>query len=206
MNLVPKLIVFTAPSGAGKTTIVMHLLKVRPDLAFSISATTRSPRFDEINALHYYFLTAAEFRRKIDEDDFVEYEEVYENQFYGTMKSEVDRLLELNKSVLFDIDVKGAVNIKKHYGDRCLTIFVKPPNPEVLIDRLRKRRTEDDESLQKRIARAREELTYERKFDITIVNDNLETALQEAETIVATFIEQGTEGLKSINYGNGYHS
>lgn len=191
----PKLIVFTAPSGAGKTTLVMHLMKVRSDLAFSISGTTRSPRFDEINGMHYYFLSNTEFKKKIAEGDFIEYEEVYENQFYGTMKSEVERLLGLGKNVLFDIDVKGAVNIKKYYGDRCLTIFVKPPSPEILIDRLKNRKTEDEESLKKRIARAQEELTYERKFDITIVNDNLEIALQETADIVDKFIKYGIDGI-----------
>ena len=189
----PKLIVFTAPSGAGKTTLVMHLMKVRNDLAFSISGTTRSPRYDEVNGMHYYFLSSTEFKKKIDEGDFIEFEEVYSNQFYGTMKSEVERLLNLGKNVLFDIDVKGAVNIKKYYGDRCLTVFVRPPSPEVLIDRLKNRKTEDEESLKKRIARAREELTYESKFDVTIINDDLQTAMRETEEIVDKFIQFGID-------------
>ena len=172
----PKLIVFTAPSGAGKTTLVMHLMKVRNDLAFSISGTTRSPRYDEVNGMHYYFLSSTEFKKKIDEGDFIEFEEV-----------------NLGKNVLFDIDVKGAVNIKKYYGDRCLTVFVRPPSPEVLIDRLKNRKTEDEESLKKRIARAREELTYESKFDVTIINDDLQTAMRETEEIVDKFIQFGID-------------
>ena len=191
----PKLIVFTAPSGAGKTTLVQHLLKVRNDLAFSISATTRSPRYGEHNGMHYYFLTNTEFNKKIDDGDFIEYEEVYENQYYGTMKSKVEELLAMGKNVLFDIDVKGAVNIKKYYGDRCLTIFVKPPSEEVLFDRLRGRKTEDDDSLKKRISRAREELTYERKFDLSITNDDLQTALLETEQVVDKFIRLGIDSI-----------
>lgn len=198
----PKLVIFTAPSGAGKTTIVKHLLKVRDDLAFSISACTRPQRYGEVNGLDYYFLSTAEFKRKVSLGEFVEYEEVYENQFYGTLKSEVDRLTALDKNVIFDIDVRGAVNIKKYYGDKALTVFVAPPNAEILFERLRARKTEDEESLRKRITRAREELTYERKFDVTLINNDLETALKEAETIVDTFLSSGFEGLKKLSYGN----
>jgi guanylate kinase len=201
----PKLIIFTAPSGAGKTTIVKHLLKVRNDLAFSISACTRTQRYGEVNGMDYYFLSVAEFKKRVAEGDFVEWEEVYENQFYGTLTPEVDRLLNLGKNVVFDIDVKGAVNIKKHYQERALTVFVKPPSPEALFERLKGRKTEDEDSLKKRIARAREELTYERKFDVTLINNDLETALKEAELIVETFINEGQDGLKQLNHGNGYH-
>jgi guanylate kinase len=198
----PKLIIFTAPSGAGKTTIVKHLLKVREDLAFSISACTRSQRYGEVNGLDYYFLSVEEFKRKVSAGDFVEYEEVYENQFYGTLKAEIDRLKSLGKNVIFDIDVKGAVNIKKFYGDEALTVFVSPPSPEVLFERLKSRKTEDEESLKKRIARARIELGYEKKFDVTLINNDLETALNEAEMIVNTFLSAGFEGLKKQKYGN----
>jgi guanylate kinase len=201
----PKLVIFTAPSGAGKTTIVKHLLKVRDDLAFSISACTRPQRYGEVNGLDYYFLSTAEFKRKVSLGEFVEYEEVYANQFYGTLKSEVDRLTALDKNVIFDIDVRGAVNIKKYYGDKALTVFVAPPNAEILFERLRARKTEDEESLRKRITRAREELTYERKFDVTLINNDLETALKEAETIVDTFLSSGFEGLKKLSYGNFNH-
>jgi len=201
----PKLIIFTAPSGAGKTTIVKHLLKARNDLAFSISACTRTQRYAEVNGMDYYFLSVAEFKKRVAEGNFVEWEEVYENQFYGTLKPEVNRLLNLGKNVIFDIDVKGAVNIKKYYAERALTIFVKPPSPEALFERLKGRKTEDEDSLKKRIARAREELTYERKFDVTLINNDLETALKEAELIVETFINEGREGLKQLKHGNGHH-
>lgn len=201
----PKLIIFTAPSGAGKTTIVKHLLKVREDLAFSISACTRSQRYGEVNGLDYYFLSVEEFKRKVSAGDFVEYEEVYENQYYGTLKSEIERLKSLGKNVIFDIDVKGAVNIKKFYGDEALTVFVSPPSPEVLFERLKSRKTEDEESLRKRIARARIELGYENKFDVTLINNDLETALNDAEMIVNTFLSEGVEGLKKNRYGNFNH-
>ena len=201
----PKLIIFTAPSGAGKTTIVKHLLKVREDLAFSISACTRSQRYGEVNGLDYYFLSVEEFKRKVSAGDFVEYEEVYENQFYGTLKAEIERLKSLGKSVIFDIDVKGALNIKKFYGDEALTGFVSPPSPEVLFERLKSRKTEDEESLRKRIARARIELGYENKFDVTLINNDLETALNDAEMIVNTFLSEGVGGLKKNRYGNFNH-
>ena len=201
----PILIIFTAPSGAGKTTIVKHLLKVREDLAFSISACTRSQRYGEVNGLDYYFLSVEEFKRKVSAGDFVEYEEVYENQFYGTLKAEIERLKSLGKNVIFDIDVKGAVNIKKFYGEEALTVFVSPPSPEVLFERLKSRKTEDEESLRKRIARARIELGYENKFDVTLINNDLETALNDAEMIVNTFLSEGVEGLKKNRYGNFNH-
>jgi len=187
----PKLIIFTAPSGAGKTTLVRHLFKVRDDIAFSISATTRHPRYEEVNGRDYFFLTETEFRKKIEEKDFLEWEEVYEGQLYGTMKSQVDMHLAMGKSVIFDIDVKGAVNIQKHYPNISLSIFVKPPTPQILTERLKNRKTEDEESIKKRINRARHELTFERKFDISLVNDDLQTALKEAETIVDQFIKTG---------------
>ena len=183
-----KLIIFTAPSGAGKTTIVRHLLKVRDDIAFSISACTRTPRYGEVNGMDYYFMNAEEFKRKIANEQFVEFEEVYENQYYGTLKSEINRLWDAGKNVLFDVDVKGALAVKRKYGDKALAVFVKPPSFEILKQRLTSRKTEDDASLRKRINRVREEMTYERYFDITVVNDELSVALQEAELIVDNFL------------------
>lgn len=183
-----KLIIFTAPSGAGKTTIVRHLLKKRRDVSFSISACTRPPRHGEVNGMDYYFLHADEFKRKVEAGDFVEYEEVYDNQFYGTLRSEINRLWAEGKHVLFDIDVKGALSIKRAFGERALSIFVKPPSFETLKQRLINRRTEDEASLRKRIRRVKEEMTYERHFDVTLVNNDLETALKEAERLVSDFL------------------
>ncbi|MCB0704986.1 MAG: guanylate kinase [Saprospiraceae bacterium] len=183
-----KLIVITAPSGAGKTTIVHHLLNTIDELAFSVSATSRAPRPHEEDGRDYYFLSFDEFSRRIEAGDFLEWEEVYENQFYGTLKSELERIWALGKHIIFDIDVKGALNIQSHYPGRCLTIFVKPPSKEILFDRLRKRRTESAASLKKRISRAEEELTYEPYFDDTLINDVLEIALTEAEQKVNAFL------------------
>lgn len=183
-----KLIIFTAPSGAGKTTIVRHLLKTRRDISFSISACTRPPRHGEVNGMDYYFLSTEEFKRKLQQGDFVEHEEVYENQFYGTLKSEIERLWAEGKHVLFDIDVKGALSIKRAFGGQALSIFVKPPSFETLKQRLINRRTEDEASLRKRIQRVKEEMTYERHFDVTLINNNLELALSEAEHLVETFL------------------
>lgn len=187
-----KLIVLTAPSGAGKTTIARHLLNTFDSLAFSVSATTRARRPHEVDGRDYYFLTAGQFKQLIAEDAFVEWEEVYENQFYGTLKSEIERLGALGKHIVFDIDVEGALTIKRKYPDHTLTIFVKPPSPEVLFERLRRRSTEDPASLQKRIAKAVKELTYENKCDVVLVNDILEVALAQAEQIVADFITQSS--------------
>jgi len=171
-----KMIVFTAPSGAGKTTLVKHLLDSYEFLDFSISATTRAKRPHETEGKDYYFLTPEEFKRRINVDEFIEYEEVYEDQFYGTLRSEVDRIWDAGKAIIFDIDVKGAKNIKTLYCDQCLTIFVRPPSLEVLISRLTARATETEESLRKRIDRIREEVTYEPIFDTVVVNDLLEVA------------------------------
>lgn len=182
-----KMFIFTAPSGAGKTTIVRHLLKTYDFLDFSVSATTREMRDYEEEGKDYYFLTPEEFRTRIDNDEFIEWEEVYEDQFYGTLKSEVDRVWELGKHIVFDIEVKGATNIKNLYGDKCHAVFIKPPSLEVLIERLTNRNTESAKSLKKRIARVRQEMTYQDTFDAVLVNDLLQVALKEAEFIVETF-------------------
>ncbi len=183
-----KLIVFTAPSGAGKTTIVRSLLNTFDNLAFSVSATTRAKRDGEVHGRDYYFIGVNEFKSLMQVNAFLEWEEVYENQFYGTLKSEVERLWKEGKCVIFDIDVKGALNIKKAYPAETLTVFVKPPSPEILFERLRNRKSESEESLQKRINRAAFELTFEKHFDIVLVNDVLEDALKNATDIAERWL------------------
>ena len=183
-----KHLVFTAPSGAGKTTIVRHLLSHFDELDFSVSATTRSKRAHEVDGKDYYFLSKDSFERKLKKNEFVEYEEVYKGQYYGTLFSEVERIEKNGKHIVFDIDVKGAVSIKEAFGDRVLTVFVKPPSFKVLKQRLIDRNTESEEALKTRIARMKEELTYESKFDRVLVNDLLEVTLEEAELIVSNFL------------------
>ena len=184
-----KLIVFTAPSGAGKTTIVRHLLQKYSNLAFSVSATTRQARHTEQNGKDYYFLTPEKFRHLIAEGAFVEWEEVYTDQFYGTLRSEIERLWQEDFHILFDIDVKGALSLKNAFPDQSMVIFVKPPSKEVLFERLKGRKTESLEKIQKRIAKASEELKFETSFDKVLVNDQLELALQEAEQMVEAFLQ-----------------
>ncbi len=186
--MMEKLIVFTAPSGAGKTTIVRSLLNTFDNLAFSVSATTRAKRDGEVHGRDYYFIGVNEFKSLMQVNAFLEWEEVYENQFYGTLKSEVERLWKEGKCVIFDIDVKGALNIKKAYPAETLTVFVKPPSPEILFERLRNRKSESEESLQKRINRAAFELTFEKHFDIVLVNDVLEDALKNATDIAERWL------------------
>ena len=183
-----KLVIIAAPSGAGKTTIVHHLLNEIDSLAFSISATTRARRPHEIEGKDYYFLSPEKFKRLIEQGEFVEWEEVYPNLFYGTLKSELNRLWSENKNIIFDIEVKGASNIKKAYPDNSLAIFIKPPSLESLLNRLVNRKTEDENSLRERIKRAKEEMTYETCFDRIVLNDELEKALQEATQIVNAFL------------------
>lgn len=183
-----KLIVLTAPSGAGKTTIVKHLLASFDELAFSVSATTRAKRPYEVEGRDYYFIALERFRELIDEDGFVEWEEVYSDMYYGTLKREVERLWAAGKHIIFDIDVKGALSIKKAYPEECLTIFVKPPSLEILRERLEKRETENEETLEKRWQRVQEELTYEERFDAVLVNDRLQDTFAEARRLVQSFI------------------
>jgi len=183
-----KVIIFSAPSGSGKTTVVKHLMSVIPNLGFSVSATTRKPRANEEEGREYYFLDTTVFEEKIRQHEFLEYEEVYKGLFYGTLKSEVDRLWALGKTVVFDVDVVGGVNIKKQFGNKALAIFLKPPSVEVLMERLRRRSTEVEHQLQMRIEKAQFELNFENKYDVVLVNDKLEETLQKAENIVRDFI------------------
>ena len=179
-----KLIVFSAPSGCGKSTIISELRKRGMEFGFSISATSRKPRGAERNGVEYYFLTPEEFRAKIEAGEFVEYEEVFKDQFYGTLKSEVERLLGEGKNVLFDIDVKGAMNIKKFYSERALLIFIMPPSVDELSRRLHGRGTETEELIQKRLAKAEFEMGFADKFDFRVVNDVLEKAVDEVYGII----------------------
>lgn len=185
-----RLLVVTAPSGSGKTTIVRHLLKKYDDLRFVISATNRSRRANEINGADYYFLTTGRFHQLVAEGAFLEWEEVYDGQYYGSLASEVARINREGHIPIFDIDVKGALNLKKQYGDQALVLFIRPPSPAILEERLRARQTEDEASLNKRIKRAHLELTYEPHFDHTVVNDQLDRALQDAENLVAKFLSR----------------
>lgn len=183
-----KAIIFSAPSGSGKTTIVKHLLKTNSDLGFSISASTRDKRGrTEKDGQDYHFLTPLEFKDLIDKDEFIEWEEVYEGNFYGTLKSEVQRIWDSGKNVIFDVDVKGGLNLKKYFGDKALSIFVKVPSFEVLKARLHDRGTETQESLSRRLFKAEFEMTFQDKFDVVLVNENLEKSLKEAQQLYDDF-------------------
>lgn len=182
------MLIFCAPSGAGKSTIVQHLMKVDPTLAFSISCTSRKPRQGELNGREYHFISPEQFRELIENKEFVEWEEVYPDQFYGTLISEVERIWSEGFHALFDIDVMGGLNLKESFGEKALSIFVKPPSMEVLEERLRSRGTENEESLQKRIGKAAHELSFAPRFDRILVNDSLEKALAEAEVLLSEFL------------------
>jgi len=184
-----KLIVFSAPSGSGKTTIVKHLLQQKElNLEFSISATSRQKRGDEIDAKDYYFLSAKEFKTKIKSEEFLEWEEVYRDNFYGTLKTEVERIWALGKHVIFDIDVSGGLRIKRKFPNETLAIFVKPPSIDELKIRLKKRKTESESRINMRIAKASAELATAPLFDVIVENDDLEKALDEAKSLVSEFI------------------
>lgn len=191
MEALPKLIVFSAPSGAGKTTLVRHLLSLEHlNLAFSISATSREAREGEINGIDYYFLGITEFKKHIKANDFLEFEEVYKDQFYGTLKTEVERLWAQGKNVIFDIDVVGGLRLKKKFPDRTLAIFVKPPSINELQIRLKSRKTETAEKIAMRVAKASTEMATAPQFDISIENDNLDVAKLKAEEVVKEFIHK----------------
>jgi len=186
-----KLIVFSAPSGSGKTTIVKHLLKQEDlCLGFSVSATSRPVRRNEIDGKDYYFISVETFKKHITQNDFVEYEEVYTDNFYGTLKSEVARIWASGKHVIFDIDVVGGLNIKKQYPNRTLAVFVQPPSVEIMEQRLRKRNTETEAKIKERVAKAEKELKFAKEFDVILVNDVLKEAQNKAYKIVKDFIDK----------------
>ncbi len=183
-----KALIFSAPSGSGKTTIVKHLLTNNPDLGFSISASTRDKRGrTEQDGKDYHFLTPEEFKRKIDRDEFIEWEEVYAGNFYGTLKSEIERIWAEGKNVIFDVDVKGGINLKKYFGDHALAVFVKVPSIDVLKQRLNERGTETEESLSRRIFKAQFEMSFQDRFDVVLVNEDLEKSLKEAQQLYDEF-------------------
>lgn len=181
-------VIFSAPSGAGKSTIVHHLLEKFPQIEFSVSATSRAPRGAEVDGKDYYFFTADQFERKIANNEFVEFEEVYAGTYYGTLRSEIQRLWDKGAVIAFDVDVKGGVNIKRLFGENALSVFVMPPSVKVLEERLRTRGTDSSESIAKRLAKAEEEIEYSSKFDKVLINDDLQRAFEEAERIVGEFI------------------
>ena len=187
-NFTGKAIIFSAPSGAGKTTIVKSLLANKLPLSFSISACSRQKRENEINGKDYYFLSIEDFKQKINEQAFIEWEEVYEDNYYGTLKSEIERIWNDKKHVVFDVDVVGGLNLKKHFGNNALAIFIQPPSMDVLIERLRNRATESEASLNKRINKAKHEMTYSPSFDSIIINDQLEKTIEVAEKKVKDFL------------------
>lgn len=185
-----KALIFSAPSGSGKTTLVRHLIDKMPSLIFSISATTRAPRTNEKHGKDYYFLSPGDFKTKVECGEFVEWEEVYKGAFYGTLKSEIERIWAGGKNVIFDVEVHGALNLKKYFGDQALAIFVKVPDLETLQSRLKKRDTETEESLQRRVEKATYEMSFEPQFDTTVLNDDLEKAKEESLRLVKDFLDK----------------
>ena len=185
-----RLLIVSAPSGSGKSTIVNWLMQEHPELklSFSISCTSRAPRGTEQNGVEYFFLTPEEFRAKIENDEFLEYEEVYEDRFYGTLKEQVERQRKVGQNVVFDVDVKGGINIKRHYGDEALSIFIQPPSIEELRRRLVNRATDSPEAIEERLAKAAYEMTFAPQFDRILVNDNLDIAEAEALKLVSEFL------------------
>lgn len=184
-----KALIFSAPSGAGKTTIVRHLLSIADlNLSFSVSATSRPLRDSEVDGRDYYFMSSADFVERARQGEFVEWEEVYKDQYYGTLKSEVDRVWNLGKNIIFDVDVVGGLNLKKYFGDKALAIFIQPPSIEALRFRLRNRSTESSDKIAMRIEKAQSEMQYASRFEVVIVNDLLEDALIQAETKVRQFL------------------
>lgn len=190
MGIQGKLIIFSAPSGAGKTTIVHHILKKFNNIQFSVSATTRELRGDEINGKDYYFISKEDFLHKVAKHEFIEFEEVYSGTFYGTLKAEIDRIWEEGNHVIFDLDVEGGLRLKKKFGDKAIAIFVQAPSFDVLVERLRGRGTDSEEKLLERIAKASKEMTYADKFDVILENNDLQVACEKAEKLVADFLNK----------------
>jgi guanylate kinase len=187
-----RIIIFSAPSGSGKTTIVKHLLATNPNLGFSISACTRDKRGrNEENGKDYYFLTPEDFKNRIDKDEFVEWEQVYEGAFYGTLKSEIQRIWDTGKHVISDVDVKGGLSLKEFYGERALAIFVKVPSEAELEKRLRTRATDTEESISRRLFKVKFEMSFEDQFDVILVNEDLESTLVKAQELVDKFLSTG---------------
>lgn len=185
-----KVVIFSAPSGAGKSTIVNYLLNRFPELEFSISATSRAPRGQEKHGIEYYFYSTEEFRDLIARDSFVEYEEVYAGSFYGTLKSEVERIWAKGHTIIFDIDVQGGVNLKRFFGDKALSVFIQAPSVEILRDRLIGRGTDTEEAIERRVAKAASEMEFaDGKFDYVLINDDLQTAKDEAEKVIGDFLK-----------------
>jgi len=184
-----KAIIFSAPSGSGKTTLVKYCLEVFPQLSFSVTATTRALRGDEIHGKDYYFVSPEEFQEKIAENAFVEYEEVYKDKYYGTLKSEVERIWNSRKVVIFDVDVKGGISLKKYFGEKALSIFIMPPSIEELERRLISRATDDPETIRTRIEKAEHEMSFRNQFDKVVINTNLDEAKKDIEKLVRDFIE-----------------
>ena len=185
-----KVLIFSAPSGSGKSTVVNHILSGHKGIEFSVSATSRPPRGEEQDGVEYFFYSADIFRLLVRDDKFVEYEEVYPDRFYGTLKAEVNRIWARGNVIIFDVDVKGGVNLKKYFGDQALSVFIQAPSVEVLRDRLVKRGTDSAEDIEKRVAKAAEEMTYAPQFDKVLINDDLTTALAEADAMVDAFLAE----------------
>jgi len=184
-----KAIIFSAPSGSGKTTIVKRLVEINPDLEFSISACTRDRRGrQEVDGKDYYFLSPQEFKRNIDHKEFIEWQEVYPGNFYGTLKSEIKRIWSMCKNVIFDVDVKGGLNLKEYFGDRALSIFVRAPSLEILEKRLRLRNSDSEDDISRRLFKARFEMSFEDQFDVTLINQDLETSIHEAQELYKSFV------------------
>ena len=189
-NIYGKAIIFSAPSGAGKTTIVKHIIEKIPELSFSISACSRKKRTNEVDGVDYHFLNLEEFKNKIKADAFIEWEEVYENSFYGTLKSEINKIWSINKHVIFDVDVVGGISLKKYFGENALSIFIEPPSIKVLENRLKSRNTDSNEDIKTRVNKAIEELNYKNQFDHCIINDDLNETLNNADNLIAEFLKK----------------